>query len=105
MSTPIVVDVPHRLTRDEVRRRLGGRVGELPAHIPGGIATVRSEWPGEDRMAIDVTAMGQTIAATLDIQDTAVRVSFTLPPLLSFMSGPISAAIKSRGAQLLLGSA
>ena len=66
-------------------------------------ATVRSDWPDPDRMAIEIGAMGQTIAATLDVKDNAVRVSFTLPPMLSFLSGAISAAIRGKGEQLLLG--
>lgn len=103
MAAPIVIDIPHRLTREEVRRRLSARIGELPSHIPGGVAEFRSAWPTPDRMTLDVSAMGQTITATLDIDERAVHATFALPPMLSFMSGAITAAIRSKGEQLLLG--
>jgi hypothetical protein len=66
------------------------------------MAQVDSSWPAEDRVALKVTAMGQTIDALLDIEDRLVRVHLVLPPLLSFMAGPIAAAIRSRGGDLLL---
>ena len=103
MSAPTVIDVPHNLDRAEVRRRLKSRIGELAGFIPGGMADVTSTWPSEDRMALDVAAMGQHLSATIDIEDRLVRVSVILPPMLSFMAGPIAAAIRSRGEQLLLG--
>ena len=103
MSTPTVIDIPHKLTRAEVRHRMRSRIGELPAHVPGGVAEVRSSWPGEDRMALEVAAMGQTLAATIDIEDRVVRVSIALPPMLSFFSGAIASAVRQKGGRLLLG--
>lgn len=103
MATPTIIDIPHQLTRAEVRRRMQARIGELPSHIPGGVAEVRSTWPGEDRMTLAVAAMGQTLAATIDIEDSVVRVSMTLPPMLSFLSGVIASAVRQKGGKLLLG--
>ena len=103
MAAPTIIDLPHKLSRAEVRRRMQTRIGELPAHIPGGVAEVRSSWPSEDRMALGVAAMGQTLATTIDIEDHVVRVSLTLPPMLSFFSGAITAAVQRKGGKLLLG--
>ena len=103
MAAPTIIEVPHNLSRLEVKHRMESRLGDLPSHIPGGVAQVTSRWPSEDRMAIDVLAMGQTIAATLDIEDQLVRISLVLPPMLSFMSGPISAIVRRNGEDLLLG--
>ena len=55
------------------------RVGELKDHIPGGMATVASSWPSENEMALEVGAMGQTVSARLEVQDTLVRVHLVLP--------------------------
>ena len=103
MAAPTIIDIPHKLTRAEVRRRMQARIGELPAHIPGGVAEVRASWPSEDRMALEVAAMGQTLNTTIDVQDRLVRVSLVLPPMLSFFSGAIAAAVERKGGKLLLG--
>ena len=103
MRSPTVVEIPHKLGREEAARRLRARVGELASHVPGRTAEVRSSWPGEDRMALEVAAMGQTVSATIDVDDRLVRVSFLLPAMLGFFSGAIADATRRKGAQLLLG--
>jgi hypothetical protein len=103
MSNPTTVSVPHNLSREEVRRRLRSRVGELGRHIPGGVADLQTGWPSEDRMTLDIVAMSQRLSATLDIEDKAVRVTMILPPLLGMMSGLIARAVQEKGGQLLLG--
>jgi len=100
-SQPVTIDVPHRLGRAGARERLESRIGELDKHIPGGMAEVRSSWTSEDEMAIDVTAMGQRVAAKLEVQDTIVRVHLLLPPMLAFFSGMISAAVRDGGERML----
>lgn len=103
MASPIVIDVPHRLGRAEARRRMRARVGELPGHIPGGVAEVTSSWLDENRMAIAVAALGQRLSAELEAQETRVRVTLDLPPALAFFAGAIEAAVQRKGAELLLG--
>ena len=101
MSAPMTIDVPHKLGRAAARERLRARSGELASHMPGGIAEVRSSWPGEDEMALEIAAMGQTIAARLEVQDTLVRVHLILPPMLSFFAGMIGAAVRDQGTKML----
>ncbi|AHE51870.1 polyhydroxyalkanoic acid system family protein [Sphingomonas sanxanigenens] len=101
MSNPLVIDIPHKLDRAEVRRRMAAKVGDLPKHIPGGMAEVRSSWPSEDRMNVVVSAMGQDVVCDLDVQDHLVRVSLVLPPLLGMMSGMIEAVVRERGRSVL----
>jgi hypothetical protein len=102
MANPIVIDIPHRLGRAEARRRMAAGVGDLARHIPGGAADVTSSWPSEDRMLLDIAAMGQKIAATLDVEDAVLKVSLAVPPMLSFMSGPISAVVRQSAEALLI---
>lgn len=102
MADPTIIEMHHNLSRDEVRRRMASRVSDLPRHIPGGIATVTSSWPTLDRMRVDVTAMGQIIPCTLDIEDDLVRASIILPGMLSLMARPIDALVRQRGKDLLL---
>ncbi len=96
------VDIPHNLGRDVARERLRDNVGDLGRHIPGGIADLQTRWPTVDTLVLDLTAMGQRLTATIDIEDSVVRVSFVLPGMLSFMAGAISSAVRRQGGQLLL---
>ena len=102
MANPTIVDIPHSLGRDEARRRLNDNIGDLARHIPGGIGEIQTRWSGADRMTIELTAIGQRVTATLDIEDALVRVSFVLPGLLGVMGGAIAAAVRREGGQLLL---
>lgn len=99
---PTKIDVPHQLGREAAKVRIGSRIGELANYLPA-FAEVRSHWTGEYRMELDVAALGQDVAATLDIEERVVRVTLTLPPMLAMMSGVIEAAVRTTGGQLLLG--
>ena len=99
MSNPLTVDLPHKLGADEARRRIERNVGKLTDHIPGG-AQVSSRWTG-NRLDLDIGAMGQQVAAEIDIQESVVRLKVTLPPALAFFGGAIEAALKRKGKDLL----
>ena len=99
MTQPIDVDLPHNLGKDEARRRIANNIHKLQEHIPGG-AQVQSGWTG-DQLNLDVAAMGQSVAATIDVQDTKVRLKVLLPPMLGMFSGMIQAALQKKGSVLL----
>ncbi|CAN5257215.1 hypothetical protein BH10PSE12_BH10PSE12_05430 [soil metagenome] len=102
MTQPTIVEIPHNLSRDEVRRRMSSRVRDLPQHIPGGMATVTSSWPAQDRMIVTVCVLGQEVPCTLDVEDAVVRASIQLPGMVSLMAGPIASIVRQRGEDLLL---
>jgi|SRR6476661_6195401 putative polyhydroxyalkanoate system protein len=99
MTQPIEVDLPHSLGKDEARRRIANNVHKLQEHIPGG-AQVQSGWVG-DQLNLDVAAMGQSITATIDVEETKVRLKVVLPPMLGMFSGMIQAALQRKGDVLL----
>lgn len=99
MTQPIEVDLPHNLGKDEARRRIANNVHKLQEHIPGG-AQVQSGWVG-DQLNLDVAAMGQSITATIDVEETKVRLKVVLPPMLGMFSGMIQAALQKKGDVLL----
>jgi hypothetical protein len=101
MDRPIEDDLPHKLGREEARRRIAGNVHKLSDHIPGGAADVKSNWVG-DQLNLDITAMGQTVAAQIDVQETKVRCRVMLPGLLALFAAPIEAALNRKGSDLLL---
>jgi putative polyhydroxyalkanoate system protein len=99
MSQPIDVDLPHRLGKDEARRRIANNVHKLTEHIPGG-AHVQSGWTG-DQLNLDIRAMGQAVTATIDVQETKVHLRVLLPPMLGMFSSLIQATLQKKGNVLL----
>jgi hypothetical protein len=99
MTKPMIVDLPHTLGAAEAKRRIGGGIGQLRDHIPGG-AEVRSAWEG-DRMNLSVQAMGQEVAARIDVLETVVRLEVQLPAFLSFFGNKVEGLIRRHGTELL----
>lgn len=95
------IAIPHSLGKDEVKRRLRARLGDLPGHLPGGIANVSATWPADDRMALSVGAMGQQVDATVEVEETQVVLNLALPPMLALFSGAIETGVRQAGAKLL----
>ena len=99
MSQPIEVDLPHKLGKDEARRRIADNVHKLQEHIPGG-ANVESGWAG-DQLNLRVQALGEAVQATVDVEEAKVHVTMLLPGLLGMFSGPLQALVRSKGGTLL----
>ena len=101
MERPIEVELPHSLGKEEARRRIAGNIHKLEEHIPGGASHVDSSWAG-DELTLNMAALGQNIAARIAVEESRVRVSMTLPPMLAMFARPIEAALSARGGALLL---
>jgi hypothetical protein len=99
MSAPLVVSIPHRLGREEARRRLQAGLTRAAASLP--ILKVDEEkWDG-DRMIFRVRALGQAAGGHVDVEDDHVRIEVTLPWLLQRFAEVAQATIKNRGKLLL----
>ena len=101
MERPVEVELPHKLGREEARRRIGNNVHKLRDHIPGGAAHVTSNWAG-DQLNLDIHAMGQTVAAEITVEEAKVRCRVMLPGMLALFAAPIEAALNAKGRDLLL---
>ena len=99
MAQPLVVDLPHRLGKEEARRRIANNVHRLSEHIPGA-AQVDSGW-SDDQLNLNVQAMGQGVTALIDVEETKVRLKVVLPGMLGMFAGPIQAMLQSKGNLLL----
>jgi hypothetical protein len=86
MSKPLIVSIPHRLGREEALRR-----------IKSGIATARTG----DRLAFNVSALGQSASGLIDVADDHVRLEVTLPWLLAKLAEKFTPAIRKEGTLLL----
>lgn len=101
MNQPISVDLPHKLGKDEARRRIANNVHKLTDHIPGGSAETQSSWSG-DELTLNVTAMGQSVEARILVEEKLVRVRMMLPPLLAMFAKPIESMLRNKGSDVLL---
>lgn len=99
MAHPIEVDLPHKLGKDEARRRIANNTHKLTEHIPGG-AQVQSSWSG-DQLSLQVQAMGESVQALIDVQDTKVHLKVLLPGMLGMFAGMIQAGLQKKGHVLL----
>ncbi len=100
MQQPIQVDLPHKLGRDEARRRIANNIHKLTDHIPGGAAQVESSWTG-DELDLNVNALGQTVDAKIGVEESKIRVRVMLPGMLAMFAGPIEAMLQKKGNILL----
>src|SRR5690349_425820 len=96
MNQPISVDLPHKLGKDEARRRIANNIHKLTDHIPGGSAQATSSWDG-DELSLNVAAMGQAVDAKILVKETVVTCRILLPGMLGMFAGPIEAMLKNKG--------
>ncbi|NEW94251.1 polyhydroxyalkanoic acid system family protein [Rhodopseudomonas sp. BR0M22] len=99
MSAPLVVSIPHRLGRDEARRRLQAGLSRAAINVP--VLKVDEEtWRG-DRMLFRVRALGQVAAGQVDVAEDHVRLEVRLPWLLQKFADAAKVAIQ-KGGHLML---
>lgn len=96
------IAIPHDLGREEVRRRLRANAGRIGESIPGGMAEVTANWEGEDRLALAIAVMGQSIEGAVLIEDAEVRIQLDLPLGLSFIAPMVESAVRESGQRMLL---
>ena len=99
MSVPVEVDLPHKLGREEARRRIAGGFGKLADFVPGGSIT-QHHWTG-DTLDFVVEGMGQRVAAKLDVTDANVHATFDLPQFMALFAEKIRAKLQKDGPKLL----
>ena len=100
MNTPLVVEIPHRLGKEEAVRRLKGGLSRASSQY-GNLLQVHEEIWSADRLSFRVEAMRQMASGTIDVREDNVRVEVTLPWLLARLAGGIQSAIRKSGTLML----
>jgi putative polyhydroxyalkanoate system protein len=100
MNTPLVVEIPHRLGKDEAVNRL--KVGLSHASVQyGKLLQVHEEiWSG-DKLSFRVEALRQMVSGTVDVREDNVRIEVELPWLLARLANAIQSAIRTSGTRML----
>lgn len=94
------IAVPHALGRDEARRRVRERSGDIAEFVPA-FAKVSTAWPADDRMDLTVGIMGKELTGQIEIHEAEVAFSFEIPEALSFAEPLIRGQIEAKGRKLL----
>jgi len=100
MSQPLIVSIPHRVGRQEAKRRLDRGIGRLRPELGALLSSLDYGWDG-DTLNFNASAMWQTITGRIDVLDDAVRVEIELPWIMSLLSDRITKQVRGRGLALL----
>ena len=101
MSPPLTVNIPHRLGKDEARRRIEGGLGRAKGEFARLLTLEEEVWSG-DTLSFRVAALGQRASGTIDVHEDHVRLVVTLPWLLARFAHGVQRVVGKRGEQLLL---
>lgn len=99
MTKPITVDIPHNLGRAAARQNLDRGIGQIAGVIPGG-TLAEHRWEG-DTLFFAVAAMGQRVAAKIEVLDSSIHATVDLPPLASLFGKTIKNQLSVLGRKLL----
>lgn len=99
MNQPVDIDIPHKLGREEAKRRMSGSFSKLTDYVPGSTIT-QHQWDG-DTLTFTLEAMGQRVGARMDVFDDKVHALFDLPPMLALFAGKVRDQLAKGGQKLL----
>jgi hypothetical protein len=100
MSEPLIVNIPHRLGKDEALRRIKAGLGRAETEFARLITIEDQRWDG-DRLTFAVKSLGQRASGTIDVNEAAVRLEVTLPWLLSRFAHAAQRVIGQKGHLML----
>ena len=100
MSQPLLVSIPHRLGRQEARRRLDSGIGRLQPELNALLSGLEYHWEG-DTLNFAASAMWQQITGRIEVLDDIVRVEIDLPWIMQLLRDTIAKRVRGRGVALL----
>ncbi|HEX2474802.1 MAG TPA: polyhydroxyalkanoic acid system family protein [Lacipirellulaceae bacterium] len=103
MARPVTVNIPHKLGKQEARRRIEEGFGRLRQQMTSGIAGMvafQERWEG-DRLHFEGSGLGQKMTGRLDVLPDSVRVELDLPEILAAMADLITGRLQKEGQKLL----
>ncbi len=73
MSQPLIVSIPHRLGREEAKRRLDSGISRIRPELAGLVSGFDYSWD-QDRLNFRAVAMWQAITGAIEVLDDVVRI-------------------------------
>jgi Putative polyhydroxyalkanoic acid system protein (PHA_gran_rgn) len=100
MSQPLIVSIPHRLGRQEAKRRLDSGISRIRPELGAFLNAFDYSWD-QDQLKFTASAMWQTIAGRIEVLDDVVRVEIDLPWMMRLLGDTIIKQIRGRGIAML----
>jgi Putative polyhydroxyalkanoic acid system protein (PHA_gran_rgn) len=100
MSQPLIVSIPHKLGREEAKRRLDKGIGRLRPELGSSVNGLDYSWEG-DTLSFNASAMWQTITGRINVLDDAVRIEIDLPWIMQLLGDTVAKQVRGRGIALL----
>ena len=100
MSQPLIVSIPHRLGREEAARRIKSGLATARSNYSAFLTIHEETWTGE-KLAFNVSSLGQSAHGFIDVADDHVRLEVTLPWLLAQIAKRFTPAIRKEGVLML----
>ncbi|MBX6368716.1 MAG: polyhydroxyalkanoic acid system family protein [Rhodospirillales bacterium] len=100
MAKPLVVRIPHELSRGEARARIGNGMDGVRRQIAPFVTAIEESWTG-DRMSFRVTALGQDVSGRIEVMDDVVEVEVELPWMLRRLGEMLRKRIGKEGTLML----
>jgi Putative polyhydroxyalkanoic acid system protein (PHA_gran_rgn) len=99
----LTASIPHRLGREEARRRIQAEIGTLRREHGALLHGIQESWAG-DRLGFSFSILGQPIRGHAVVEDQVVHLEVELPWLLAMLAGPAKLRVDQQGRKLLSGS-
>ena len=100
MSQPLIISIPHRLGRQEAARRIKNGLSTARTNYSSFVNIHEESWTG-DRVAFNISALGQSATGIMDVADDHIRLEVTLPWLLAQIAEKLTPAIRKEATLLL----
>jgi len=95
MSQPLVVSIPHRLGRQEAKRRLESGIAGIPAEFGPLVMGLNYSWQA-DSLYFSAQVMWQRVSGRIEVLDDVVRIEIDLPWLMRLIEPMIAKQARER---------
>jgi hypothetical protein len=98
---PLEVRLPHGLDQSEVRRRLDWGIERARTEYADKVSAIDAAWESDERLRLDLTVMGMSIAGDIDVLPAELVVRLELPMMAGLFAGRIRSGLEERLGGLL----
>jgi Putative polyhydroxyalkanoic acid system protein (PHA_gran_rgn) len=97
---PLIVSVPHRLGREEAKRRVDAGIGRLGPELGAVVGGLDYSWSA-DTLNFRAAAMWQTITGRIEVLEDAVCIEIDLPWVMRLLGNTITDQVRGRTVAML----